>query len=72
MTNERFWKLVDKHGVVLKDDYENLVDDVLHFNKNDYDESALDLELFEYYGYESGKVPNDVKNILKSKTNKGK
>lgn len=72
MTNERFWKLVDKHGVVLKDDYENLVDDVLHFNKNDYDESALDLELFEYDGYESGKVPNDVKNILKSKTNKYK
>ena len=67
MTNERFWKLVDKHEVVLKDDYENLVDDVLHFNKNDYD-----LELFEYDGYESGEVPNDVKNILKSKTNKDK
>ena len=67
MTNDEFWKLVDKHGDVLEEDYDNLVDDVLYFNKNDYDKSLADLELFDYIGYEKGEIPQEVKNIFYSK-----
>ena len=67
MTNDEFWKLVDKHGDVLEEDYDNLVDDVLYFNKNDYDKSLADLELFDYKGYEKGEIPQEVKNIFYSK-----